>query len=415
MTKNNQLKILFITQYFPPETGAAPERADEFACYLMGRGHDVTVITGFPNHPSGIIHTRYKNKWFYRSKYNNIDVLRTYIYTSPKKNLITRFLNFLSFSISSLFGLIILKKIDIIIVTIPPLFLGITGIIYKYLTLKPLIIDMRDLWPQAAIELGIMNKNFITKIFERMGLFIYKKADKITVVTNGIRDDLIHKKISPNKITLLTNGVNTEIFKKNKYNQNPFEDLGLANKFLVVYAGTMGVAHGATFIVKAATKISSEKEIVFVFIGDGVKKMEIQDEININGLHNIIILPSQPINILVNYLSYSSIGLATLKDKRFCDGIIPVKMFSYMACGLPLILSGYGESRKIIMDSKAGLYIDPENPEQLANAIIQLYRDKDMCKEFGAAGIDYVKTHYSRYEISKRMERIIKKVKYSSN
>lgn len=404
------MNILFITQYFPPEIGAAPERAYEFAHYFKKKGYQVQIITGFPNHPTGVVHKGYKRKLISKEIYEGIDILRTYTFASPKKTLINRLINFLSFSFSALFGLFIIKKPDVILVTIPPLFLGITGIIYKFLLRRPLILDVRDLWPRAAVELGEMRESFIIKILSKMELFFYKKSNKITVVTKGIKESLIYRNIPDNKIDLLTNGVNTDIFKKYIYIQNPYKPFDLDNKFIVVYAGVIGIQHGVTFIAKAASILSSEKDIAFVFIGDGVKKKELEQKAVKYNLRNIHFLQEQPIEFLVKLLNYSHIGLATLRNLPFCNGIILVKIFCYMACELPIIMAGNGESREIVENSKAGFCIEPENPEQLAEAVMMLYRNREKREQFGIAGREYVKKYYSRQAIAEKMENILKDV-----
>lgn len=264
--KNDKtLSILFISQYFPPETGAAPERAFEFADYLQKQGHQLTVITGFPNHPTGIVHNGYKNKWFKRDdNYRGIKILRTYLYANPKKNFVNRMLNFLSFMMSSLVCSLFVWKIDAILLTIPPLFLGVTGVLYKLVKRKPLILDVRDLWPEAAIGLGEMKETILIKLLEKMELYFYKQANSITVVTDGIKKSLIKRNVVPEKIHLLTNGVNIDVFKKNTNTNNPYLTLELNNKFIVVYAGVIGIQHGTRFIAQAASIVYQKKLTLYL-------------------------------------------------------------------------------------------------------------------------------------------------------
>lgn len=404
------MKILFITQYFPPESGAAPTRAIEFARNLVQLGHEVFVVTGFPNHPTGIIQDSYKGKWFQKENYHGIKIIRTYTYSHPNKSLINRFLNFVSFTLSSFIGLLFCKNPDVILLTIPPLTLGLSVIVYNIFNRVPLVLDVRDLWPQAAVELGLMKDNIIIKIFKRFALFLYKKANKITVVTEGIRESIFKNGISKTKIELITNGVNTEIFNKDVNIMNPYKYLGTGNKFIVVYSGLIGEPHGTKFIAKTASILSEEKKIVFVFIGAGVRKKELINEVKKNALENVVFIENQPVDLLVGYLNHANIGLATLKDIPFSDGIIPVKMFDYMACRLPVILAGSGESRKLVIESKSGIYIDSENAEQLAEAIMKLYNDPSLCEKYGISGEQYVQVHYSRHLLAMKMESILKEV-----
>lgn len=404
------MNILFITQYYPPETGAAAERAREFVRFLMENGHIVQILTALPNHPGGVVHEGYRNRLLLRENNDGTQVVRTYVFSSPRKTLLTRLANYLSFAFSALLGFIFVKRPDVILMTIPPLFLAATGLIYKYAMKRPLVLDVRDLWPQAAVDLGEVRESSLTRALARLEMLFYQKSDLITVVTKGILDSLVSRGIPERKIHLITNGVNTDIFSRDASGPNPYEGIGLGDKFIVVYAGVIGIQHGPDHIVKAASLLSAHKEIAIVFIGEGVKKKELRAEAERQMLKNIHFLKEEKVESLVRFLSHSHAGLATLRNIPFCNGIILVKMFSYMACSLPVVLGGYGESRCILEEAGAGLCVEAENPAQLAEAVMTLYKDQEMSKRIGARGRRYVKRFYSRRSIANKMEKVLREV-----
>lgn len=402
------MNILFITQYYPPETGAAPERAYEFVRFLTKKGHSVQVITALPNHPAGVVHEYYRGRVVCREKQKGTDVIRTYVYASPRKTPTARLANHLSFAFSALLGLFFVRRPDVILLTMPPLFLGATGLAFKLLMRRPLILDVRDLWPQAAVDLGEMKESFLTRALTRLELFFYHKSDRVTVVTRGILKSLISRKVPEWKVSLVTNGVNTEVFELAERGPNPYERLGLAGKFIVVYAGVIGIQHGTAFVAKAASLLSGQRDIAFVFIGEGAKKQELQSEAERLGVDNIHFINDQPLEALASFLCHSHAGLATLRDLPFCDGVILVKMFCYMACSLPVVLAGRGESRGILEEAEAGVYVEPENPARLAEAVTALYNDRELGRRLGAFGRSYVQERYSRRLSADKMESVIK-------
>lgn len=404
------MKILFITQYYPPETGAAPERAHEFVRFLREKGHAVQVITALPNHPGGVIHEGYRNRLFCREQHGGAEVIRTYVFASPRKTLIARLANYLSFAFSALLGFAFVRRPDVILLTIPPLFLGATGLIYKFVMRSPLVLDVRDLWPQAAVGLGELKESFLTRALTRLEMLFYRKSDRVTVVTRGIQESLVSRGIQESKVRLVTNGVNTDIFCMAARGPNPYERLGLGRKFIVAYTGVIGIQHGLAYVARAASMLSGQRDIAFVFIGGGVKKEELRNEAERHRLENIHFLKDQPLESLVGFLSHSHAGLATLRNLPFCNGIILVKMFSYMACSLPVVLAGYGESRGILEEAGAGLCVEPENPAHLADAVWTLYKDRERGKRLGALGREYVKRHYSRRAVADKMEKVLREV-----
>ena len=405
------MDILFITQYFPPETGAAPERAMGFAKYLSRGGHRVHVVTGLPNHPGARILPEYKGKWIVCEDFQGISVMRTYVYANPKKKFHHRLLNFLSFAFSCLSALRLVVRFDVLVLSIPPIFSIPTAFFIARLKGIPLVLDVRDLWPQAATSLGELNENAATRTIKAFMNLCYRKAGQIVVVTKTIQEALADEGIAQGKINLITNGVDQEIFHTDpvESGREVYRALGCEGKFIVVYAGVIGIIHGPQVIGEAARILKDYCDIAFVVIGDGVRKaqlVQMKSEYKLKNLHFIgAIQPSE----VLPYLNGADLGLSTLQDRHFSEGTIPVKMFSYMASKLPVVFAGRGEGAEIIREYGAGVCVEPENPEALAAVIVELKKDPKRRRYMGERGVLAVNARFSRRMLSEKLESVISK------
>ncbi len=405
------MDILFITQYFPPETGAAPERAMGFAKYLSRGGHRVHVVTGLPNHPGARILPEYKGKWIVCEDFQGISIMRTYVYANPQKKLYHRLMNFFSFAFSCLGALLLRERFDVLVLSTPPIFSIPTAFFMACLKGIPLVLDVRDLWPQAATSLGELNENAATRSIKAFMNLCYRKADQIVVVTKTIQDELTEAGIERKKIHLITNGVDQEIFYPGGVEdcREVYRALGCERKFIVVYAGVIGIIHGPQVIGEAARILKDFNDIAFVVIGDGVRKAQLvkmKSEYKLNNLHFIgVMQPSE----LLPYLNGADLGLSTLQDRHFSEGTIPVKIFSYMACQLPVVFAGRGEGAEIIREYGAGACVEPENPEALASVIVELKKDPKRRRYMGERGAMAVSERFSRRLLSEKLESVISK------
>jgi len=406
------MKILFITQYFPPETGAAPERAAGFAKYLSRAGHYVQVISGAPNHPDSKVRPEYKWKWLVRENFIDIPVLRTYVYANPQKKLHHRLANFISFAFSCLNALFLKENFEVLLLSSPPVFSIPSAFFMARLKRIPLVLDVRDLWPQAATSLGELEDNFITRSIETMMKLCYRKAKQIVVVTQGIMNALIDAGIDDKKIHLITNGVDHEIYYpgQRENSREIYRELGCKNKFIVLYTGVIGIIHGVSIIGEAAKLLKDHLDIAFVIIGDGVKKAQLMDMKSKYKLENLHILGNMQPDDLLPYLQGADLGLTTLQNKPFCEGTIPVKIFSYMACGLPVLFAGRGEGQQIVQESGAGVCIEPENPEALTATVLDMKNDPERCHSMGENGMRAVKKRFSRQLLAKNLSGVVSKV-----
>jgi glycosyltransferase involved in cell wall biosynthesis len=411
------MRILYISQYFPPEAGATQIRAYEMARNFVRKGHLVTMIAEIPNHPSGIIPQEYRGKLYERVEEEGIDIIRIWIKATPVKNTLNRMIFYLSFMFSSILAGIFIarKEYDLIYASSPPLFVGVSGLVLSYIKSTPLVFEVRDLWPESAVQLGEISSNWLITWATQMENACYRRAERIIVVTQGIKQQLIDRSIPADKIALITNGTNTEHFKLRPDQRNLIrKKLKLENRFIIAYPGILGIAYNFDLIFQAATALAEETEVHFLIIGDGPQKAEIAKTLINKSFPNITLLHEQSYDAIPGYLSASDLIIIPLKNNQFFTGTLPVKMFDAWACQRPIILCCVeGEASQLVIDAEGGLVTNPDNAEELVSAIRFLYQSPDLCESMGKSGRNYTVKNYSRqalaYNLMSNLEQIYDK------
>ena len=403
------MKILFLTQYFPPEVGAPQNRIFEFARQLKDFGNDITVITAFPNYPRGEIFEDYKSKKIFIEEMNGIKVIRTSIYVTKDKSFTKRLRNYLSFTFSSVFqGAKYIGKQDILITESPPLFLGWSGYILSKISGSKFVFNVSDLWPESAVKLGVLNNKLFIKMSTWLEESCYRKADAITGQTQGIVDNIISRGFNKSKVHIITNGIDLNLFKKENRDNSLRKELDIDSKFAVCYAGIHGIAQGLEVIIDAAERLKENSNIQFVFIGDGPEKEKLILLKKSKKLNNITFLPIQPKKYMPKLIASMDATIIPLKRLDLFKGALPSKMFECLASELPIILGVEGEAEQLIKNANAGIVVEPENSREIAEAVVKLYRDTDLRAKMGQSGRLYVRENYDREIISKRLEEILK-------
>ncbi len=398
------MKILYITQYFYPEVCAPTNRALANIAYLANVGHDVTVLTEMPNHPKGIIHQDYKNKLFLKEKFDNFLIHRVWVFTSKKKNFVTRILFYISFMI---FGLIAAqinwKKYDIVYVTSPPLFVGFIGLMLKKLHPKTkFVFEVRDLWPDVAVEMGELNNQRFINLSRKLEMKIYLSADKIVSVTNYFKEKIVSKGITPNKIVVIRNGTDS-LFLKSINNEQKKDS---EHKLTILYAGNLGLAQNLSTILYAADILKKEN-IKFLIVGLGPEEKKLHLLAKELSLNNVLFLGEIPKKDIGIYFNKADCGIIPLMNIETFKGTIPSKIFDYMAFNLPILLGVDGESRMIVEDSASGLFFQPDNYEDLCEKIMLLKNNPETLLEMSKKGKDYVEKNFSRIEKAKTLEKVL--------
>ena len=362
------MRVLYLSQYFPPEVGATQTRAYEMARHLVTAGHKVTMLTEVPNHPSGIIPPEYAGRLYERGDLDGIDVIRVWVKTSPNKTFATRMMFYTSYmGNAALAGLTLARdRYDLIYATSPPLFVGGAALAMSYLRRIPFVFEVRDLWPESAVVLGELRNPRVISMAGTLEEMCYNRARHIVVVTEGIRQRLMERGFGP-KVALIPNGANTELFRPDPSGGAEVRaELGLTGKFVVLYAGIHGIAQGLETVLEAASMLSGTRDIHFLFVGEGPKKTDLFALRDRLGLTNVTMLAEQPRSRMPAFLSAADLALVPLRKLALFRAAIPSKMFDAWACGCPIVLGIDGEARQVLDRADAGVFVEPEEAEQNA-------------------------------------------------
>ncbi|WP_238882193.1 glycosyltransferase family 4 protein [Clostridium sp. YIM B02551] len=402
------MKVLFLTQYCPPEVGAPQNRIFEFAKGLKRRGHDVTILTAMPNYPKGEVFEEYQGKKIVKEEIDGIKIVRTRIYATKSKSFTKRMKNYLSFTFSSVIdGPKHIENQDVVITESPPLFLGWSGYIISKMKKAKFVFNVSDLWPESAVKLGVLNNKLFIKMSTWLEEFCYRKAKLVTGQTKGIVNNIVDRGFPKEKVHLITNGVDTEFFKKENRDDEYRKELGISDKFSVCYAGIHGIAQGLEVIILTAEILREYKDIHFMFYGDGPEKDKLIEMMKEKGLNNITFMPVQMKPAMPRIIASMDATIVPLKKLDLFKGALPSKMFEALASELPIILAVEGEAEALIKDANAGIVVEPENPNEIAEAVLRLYKDAELKKQLGENGRRYVIKNYSREAIVKNLENLL--------
>ena len=396
------MNILYVSQYFPPEMGAPSARASELSFHWARPGHCVTVLTGFPNHPTGTVPEAYRapfRRLIYREKFQNVDVLRTWLLPFPNRKPWERMLNYSSFCLSSAISGLRISSPDIVIGSSPQLLVALSAYWLSRAKRVPFIFEVRDLWPESLAAVGIGGEtSFLHRSLRKIAAFLYHQADHIVVVTPAFRQHIAtNYGVPSNKISVIANGVETGHFSPNQVDETLRRNLGIEAKFTICYIGTMGMAHGLETLVEAARFLqASHPEITFLLVGEGAEKQRIIDRAQSQRLTNIRFLDQQSRDRIPHYINASDAALVLLRKSDVFKTVIPTKMLECMSCARPLIVGVDGEARRLVDAAQAGICFEPGNPDALVQGILKLAAEPLLCQTYGRNGRRYIVEHLSR-------------------
>jgi len=402
------LRILFLTDNFPPEVNAPASRTYEHCIEWVRRGVEVTVITCVPNFPQGKVFDNYKNKWRQKETMDGIRVIRVWSYISANEGFGKRILDYVSFGVTSfLHGLFV--KTDLIVATSPQFFTAVSGRWLSLCKRKPWVMEVRDLWPESIKAVSAMKSdNMIFSYLEWVEKRLYKSAKKIIVVTDAFRDKIASRGIDKNKISVVKNGVLMEKFKPVEKNRQLLSQLGLEGKFIFGYLGTHGMAHKLDFIVECAAKITDE-DIHFLFIGNGAQKENVRNLAVQLRVKNCTFLDSVPKNEIADYISITDVALVNLMKSETFQTVIPSKIFENASMQKPILLGVEGESKSIIEQYDAGICFEPENEAAFLDAVYRLKSDAQLYGKL-QEGCKRLALDFDRRKLALRMLEIFNQV-----
>jgi glycosyltransferase involved in cell wall biosynthesis len=394
------MKILFLTDNFPPEVNAPATRTFEHCKEWVKLGADVTVITGAPNFPTGKVYRGYKNRLYQKEFMDGIKVIRVWTFIAANKGTIKRTLDYISFRFSAVFAGLF-ESCDLIIGTTPQFFTALAARRLAKIKKKPWVMEVRDIWPESIKVVEAVKDGAVMRYLEKKERQCYDSAQSIVCVTQGIHDRLLSRGIPKNKLKVMTNGANLELYRPKQKDTGLLEKLGLSGKKVIGYIGTMGMAHKLDFILKSAANIT-DPNIHFLLIGEGAEKenlLLLKDEL---ALKNVTILDAVPKHEVADYLSIIDIALVNLKKTDLFLGALPSKIFENAAMEKPILLGLKGEAEKVINTYKAGIAFEPENENDLIEKIYLLAKNSEFymrCVE----GCRKLAKDYNRETIAKNM------------
>lgn len=398
------MKLLFLTQYYPPETGAPQNRLHSLALNLIKVGFEVEVLTAMPNYPKMEIFPEYRGIKEMEETIDGVRVVRSSIYVTKDKGVAKRLMNYFSFVWTSMRSYKRLSEADYVLCESPPLFLGISALYLARKLKAKMIFNVSDLWPESAEELDIVSNKFFLGLAYKLEAYLYKKSFLVTGQTQGIVAD-INKRFPKVPTMWLPNGIDKDVYSFEDVETDWLEEYGIQGKRLYMYAGIIGHAQGLDVIIKAKQWLmNNEPEIAsgleFVMIGDGPEKDRLE-ELDKELETKMVFIPNTPKQKVMRMIKNASGYIVPLKKLNLFLGAIPSKIFDPLALGIPVLLGVDGEARNIFIEQgNGGLFYEPENHEALAKAIVQLENDKHLAKKLGLQGKEYVEQNFDRKNIA---------------
>jgi glycosyltransferase involved in cell wall biosynthesis len=405
------MRVLILSQYYQPEPVPKPE---ELAQALTEFGHDVSVITGFPNYPSGDLYPGYRLGLTRRETIDDIPVIRTYEYPYHGKRALGRMLNYFSFMLSAPLGLWRAPKFDAIYVWHPPLTVGVAAWIIGRLRRVPFVFDVQDIWPDSVVMSGLMKPGIAVKLLRWMEKFVYRRAGHILVVTTGARENLIGKGVPSEKVTVMPHWIDEQLFQSSGADDRTRlrEHYGWQDRFVVLFAGNLGVVQGLDAVVKAAGKLPANGRALVVLVGDGTDKARLQsmaEEMKL--VDRIQFIERQPMERMPAYMSAADALLVHLKRSDITQFVIPTKTMAYLAAGKPILMAMNGAAAQLVEESGAGVFIEPEEPDALARAITELSEKPEAeLAAMGEKGREYLVANLAKQKVIKLYEEILSRV-----
>lgn len=370
-------------------------------------GHEVTVLTGFPNHPTGVVPSAYRRKFrrlVAQETYHGVNVVRTWLLPLPNRKAYERMLNYSSFCISSAFAGMFLRKPDVVIATSPQLLVGLSGWWLARLNGVPFIFEVRDLWPESLAAVGVGSEHSpLHRGLAKIAGFLYRNCDRLVVVTPAFKDYLIrHWRVPEEKIFVVENGVDTSLFNRFTPKAALRHELDVDEKFVVSYIGTIGAAHGLETLLEAASQMREQMpEVLFLIVGEGAEKKCMMSLARSRGLSNVRFVEQQARETVPAYIAASDACLVLLKKADLFRTVLPTKMLEFMSCARPVILGVDGYARKVVEQANAGIFVTPEDPTALVETVMRLAADPDLRESMGRNGRQHVLRYFSRRDSAK--------------
>ncbi len=388
------MKILFLTENFPPETNAAATRVYERACFWVRWGHDVTVVTTAPNFPRGRLYQGYRNRWRRTEIMDGIRVVRVKSFIAPNRGTLLRMLDFLSFMATGTIAACREPRPDVVAATSPQFFAAVAGWLVGAVRRSPFVFELGDIWPASIVAVGALRESAALRLMERLELFLYRRAACVVALTPAFKRNLERRGIDPSKIAVVINGVDLDRYAPAERDRDFARAWHLEDAFVIGYVGTHGMAHGLANVLDAAERVRDATRIRFLLVGDGAERDGLIEAADKRGLANVVFVPPQPKEAMPVVWSVCDVALVHLRNLEAFTEVIPSKMFEAMAMGLPIVLAAPdGEASRILAADGAGVHVTAEDPAALADAVRDLADDTDRRRALGQHALHAAQRH----------------------
>lgn len=396
------MKILFLSDNFPPEVNAPATRTMEHCKEWVKAGHEVTVITCQPNYPIGKVYDGYRNSWKTKEVINGITVIRVWTYITSNKGFAKRILDYISYSITSFLAGLFLKC-DIIVATSPQFFTALSGRTLHFFKRKPWVMEVRDLWPDSIKSVGAMNDGIVMRYFSKEELWCYRSAKKIVVVTDTFKSVIADKGIPEDKIHVIKNGSDTSLFFPRAKSPELLKKYGLEGKRVLGYVGTIGMAHKIDFLIDCVKGLPEYKLMI---LGEGAEKETLQKKVKDEGVENVFFVDAVPKEKVGDYIALQDIALVNLRRDPLFTTVLPSKIFETAAMQIPILLGVDGEARRLVEGYNAGLFYEPEDKKDFLEKLDLLANNTSVYKACKAGGEKLAKD-FDRKELAGKMLKVI--------
>jgi glycosyltransferase involved in cell wall biosynthesis len=389
------MHVLLIHQIFMSPNDSGGTRHYELAQQVIGSGDSFTIVASDLNYLTGqkVLDS---DKFITEQYFDELKVLRTYTYPSLHRSFTWRIISFLSFTVSSFIAAMKPADVDIVMGTSPPIFQAASAWLVAAIRRKPFLLEIRDLWPDFAIDIGVLKNPILIYLSRWLESFLYKKADHLLVNSPAYKEYLISKGIKAEKVTLIANGVDIEQFDPINTGLALRQELNLDDKFIVTYAGALGLANDLDTLLQAASLLNKNKNIHVLIVGDGKERQRLEALAKDLDLNNLTFTGAKPKSEMPNYIAASDSCIAILKDIPMFKTTYPNKVFDYMAASRPIILAIDGVIRDVVESAEGGLFVQPGDPKALADAILKLSADPEVSKRMGESARAYVIENFNR-------------------
>jgi glycosyltransferase involved in cell wall biosynthesis len=400
------MKVLLIHQAFVSPQDAGGTRHFELARHAREEGHAMTIVASDLSYLTGK-HVAGCRGLVTPQSVDGLQVLRAYTYPSLHRSFSWRLASFFSFMLTSVWAGLRAGPVDLVMGTSPPIFQAVSAWLLARLRRRPFLLEIRDLWPDFAVDMGVLRNPAAIRLSRWLELLLYRQAAHIVVNSPAYRQNIVGKGVAPEKVSVIPNGVDPGMFDPDGRGEGVRREWQLEGRFVALYAGALGLANDIPTILRAAAQLRSDDRIRIVLTGDGKERPRLQEEARSKGLTNVVFTGARPKSEMKEFLAAADVCLATLKNIPMFSTTYPNKVFDYMAAGRPTVLGIDGVIREVVEAAGCGCFVTPGDAEALAGAIRQFAGDPERCVRMGRAGRAYVVRHFNRREQAGQFVRLI--------